>query len=141
MVQFFVMLELFSAAMAKQTILPKASGIDPKNVVEYMDRWSSQARKGTLELLLLLFIQKKEYYGYELIEDMKTILVAEVSEGTLYPLLNRMQKDELISSEWREMGSGVPRKYYTLTLFGKQILEAMKQEWLSISFAIQKLSM
>lgn len=111
------------------------------DIAEHLEKWSSQVRKGTLEFILLLFMQKKEYYGYELIEDVKQILAADLSEGTLYPMLNRLQKEGLISSEWREMGSGVPRKYYTITPNGTHALDAMKQEWLKMSFAIQKLSL
>ncbi len=110
-------------------------------ITDHLDKWSSQVRKGTLEFILLLFVQKKEYYGYELIEDVKQVLAADLSEGTLYPMLNRLQKEGLITSEWREMGSGVPRKYYTITPIGAQSLDAMKKEWLKISFAIQKLSL
>ncbi|TAE25794.1 MAG: PadR family transcriptional regulator [Candidatus Kapaibacterium sp.] len=127
--------------MPNTTSPQQSEEIQETSLSLYLEKWSSQVRKGSLELLLLLFMQKKEYYGYELIENVKTILMANVSEGTLYPLLNRMQKDGLISSQWRTMGVGIPRKYYTISPLGKKALETMKQEWLTMSIAIQKLSL
>ena len=53
----------------------------------------------------------------------------DISEGTIYPLLNRLKKDELIASRWVEMETGIPRKYYHITEKGLQTLKDMKVSW------------
>lgn len=53
----------------------------------------------------------------------------DISEGTIYPLLNRLKKEELIASRWVEMEAGIPRKYYQLTEKGHQTIRDMKVSW------------
>lgn len=92
-------------------------------------KWESQVRKGALDFLILLFLSKKEYYGYELIKVVKETTRLEISEGTIYPLLNRLKKEALITSRWLEMDSGLPRKYYQITEKGVLALKEMNRSW------------
>jgi len=86
-------------------------------------RWKSQIKKGLIEYIILLLLEKKTYYGYDLLDKITAVSSIEIAEGTLYPLLNRLKKDELVTSKWQEMESGIPRKYYTITQKGmKQII-------------------
>jgi PadR family transcriptional regulator PadR len=96
---------------------------------ELIRKWESQVRKGALDFLILLFLGKKEYYGYELIKVVKETTRLEISEGTIYPLLNRLKKEELITSRWLEMESGLPRKYYQITEKGAGALKEMNRSW------------
>lgn len=82
---------------------------------------------------------KKEYYGYELIRDINKFTEMDLSEGTIYPLLNRLKKEELISSNWVEMETGIPRKYYHITPKGREAMKTMKNSWIQITNSIQDL--
>ena len=98
--------------------------------------WESQVRKGVLELVILVYLQCREMYGYELIRSIKDGTQIQVSEGTIYPLLNRLLKERLIESRWAEMDSGKPRKYYRLTRLGSELLPAVKRAWWTFSQSI-----
>jgi len=91
--------------------------------------WESQIRKGMLDFLILLFLKQKEYYGYDLIKTIKQTARLDISEGTIYPLLNRLKSQKLITSRWEEKEVGLPRKYYQITASGLDVLEAMKSSW------------
>ena len=88
-------------------------------------RWKSQIKKGLLEYIILLILQKKPFYGYDLMEQLKTTIALDVAEGTLYPLLNRLKKEGLVDSQWKEMKTGIPRKYYHITPKGEEQVELM----------------
>ncbi len=106
---------------------------------EKLNKWGAQIRKGLLDFIILLYLRKKEYYGYELIREINKLAGMDISEGTIYPLLNRLKKEELIESKWVEMETGVPRKYYRITESGMNALESMKDSWMQISFSLQQL--
>lgn len=96
---------------------------------EVIQRWMPQFRKGLLEFIILLKLQQGEIYGYELAVEIKKLTSIEVAEGTLYPLLNRLKRDQLVISEWKTAEIGTPRKYYQITEFGIETLTKMKQVW------------
>jgi PadR family transcriptional regulator PadR len=62
-----------------------------------------------------------------------------VVEGTLYPLLNRLLKERILKYEWQESTQGPPRKYYSLTLDGEEVLRQLNSSWLEISNTVNKL--
>ena len=107
--------------------------------IEKIAKWESQVRKGILDYIILICLEKQEYYGYELIKSIKEKTGLNVSEGTIYPLLNRLKKDELIISNWIEMETGIPRKYYNITDIGKSVLSGMKEAWEKFTFSINQL--
>ena len=76
-----------------------------------------------LSLVVLNILSKGEFYGYELVEEIRRYPNIDVAEGTLYPLLIRLKEDNMVSSEWVEQESGIPRKYYMLTRDGEENLE------------------
>ena len=108
--------------------------------IKFIDKWESQVRKGTLEFIILLYLQNKQYYAYELIIDIKKTISMDISEGTIYPLLNRLKKEGLISSKWIEMETGIPRKYYSIEEMGSEILGSMKISWGELSESVTKLT-
>lgn len=107
---------------------------------EFIEKWKSQVKKGTLSFIVLNAISKKELYGYELIEIIKNTTAIEIAEGTLYPLMNRLKKEGLATSKWVEQESGIPRKYYVLTKEGISTLEHMKNYWNELEISIKKLT-
>lgn len=93
---------------------------------ENYEKWSSQFRKGYIELCVLITLDKKaSSYGFELLQIFEQAGLS-INEGTLYPLLNRMQKNNLLDSEWQPPADGGhPRRFYSLSEEGKQVLPLM----------------
>jgi len=106
---------------------------------EFVVKWESQVKKGTLSFIILNVLKGNEFYGYELIDRIKQFTQIEIAEGTLYPLMNRLKKDELVESKWVEQESGIPRKYYKITEEGEKTLKEMQAYWIDINSSIQKL--
>ncbi|WML41621.1 PadR family transcriptional regulator [Neobacillus sp. OS1-2] len=101
---------------------------------------SSQLLKGILEGCLLSVIAKGETYGYEMMEKLYAYGLTMVSEGSIYPLLLRMKKEGLVTTTQKELPSGGPkRKYYSLTIKGREELEEFKGRWSAISTSVNKL--
>lgn len=98
----------------------------------------SQMRKGVLEYCILSIISRQEVYTSDILEALRQADLLVV-EGTLYPLLSRLKNNGLLKYRWQESTDGPPRKYFTLTDEGVQLLEALNQEWGIISKAINKL--
>lgn len=91
--------------------------------------WESQARKGLMEMVLLGLLRERERYGYELVRDAQEKLQQRVVEGTVYPLLARLDREGLVSSAWRLGDAPQPRKYYALTPEGQAACTAMARAW------------
>ena len=106
----------------------------------FIAKWQSQVKKGTLTFIILNVLQNNEFYGYEFIEEVKKLTKIEIAEGTFYPLMNRLKKENLVTSKWVEQESGIPRKYFSLTDIGKETLEQMKDYWEDLSSSIKKIS-
>jgi PadR family transcriptional regulator PadR len=106
-----------------------------------VDNWKTQIRKGYIELCVLLSIRaKKRVYGFDLIEQL-SLASLEVKEGTLYPLLNRMSTDGLLSASWdMENAKGHPRKFYSLTKEGAAFLAQLEDEFAEMVLIFKKLS-
>lgn len=85
--------------------------------------------KGVLDGCLLAIIKNKEVYGYELADKLESYGFDSFSEGTIYPLLMRMQKEELVSSTLRKSTAGPRRKYYSLTEKGEEELKMFQERW------------
>lgn len=94
---------------------------------------------GSTRLLLLNLLSKKPYYGYEIIKTLKVQSndVFDMKEGTLYPILHKLENEEMIRSYNQEV-SGRTRKVYTITEKGKEVLAKDKQEWEEFSVAVNQ---
>lgn len=87
-----------------------------------------QMRKGILEFCILHIISRGEVYASDMLEELTSAKIIVV-EGTLYPLLTRLRKAELLEYKWVESTSGPPRKYYTLTQEGSKFLDKLNTTW------------
>ena len=102
----------------------------------YLSEISKQLKKGVIEILILSLLSREEMYGYQLIQELDTRSsgVFKMREGTLYPVLYRLEDNKYIESFWEQDHErrSVPRKYYRITPAGLKALENMKQEleWL-----------
>jgi len=105
----------------------------------FVTNWKSQVKKGTLTFIILNVLKENEYYGYELIEQIKKHTEIEIAEGTLYPLMNRLKTENLVNSKWVEQETGIPRKYYSLTEMGIKTLVQMNDYWKNLEIVIRKI--
>ncbi|MDU5262499.1 MAG: PadR family transcriptional regulator [Clostridium celatum] len=96
----------------------------------------SQMLKGLLEGCILEVINIQETYAYEISNKLSKYGFGEISEGTIYPIILRLQKNELITATLRDSNSGPKRKYYRLTEKGEESLKQFKLDWLELSKAI-----
>jgi PadR family transcriptional regulator, regulatory protein PadR len=99
----------------------------------------SQLLKGILDGCILAVIEKEPVYGYELSRKLQASGLQDVSEGTIYPVLLRLQKNKWITGEMRPSESGPNRKYYSLTEDGKAALVEITQEWEYLSVPVNQL--
>jgi len=104
---------------------------------ERIDPMNIQLKKGVMEIVVLSMLQRKDFYGYELVTEISKYI--EMSEGTIYPLLNRFKKDGLVETYLAESHSGPPRKYYRITKDGKVEYQESVREWIEFTKAVQKL--
>jgi len=90
--------------------------------------------------LILAILARGEIYGYQIIQNVIDLSggILEWSEGMLYPVLHRMEKENLIRSQWRISDKGRRRKYYRLTEEGRRELEREKEQWMSIHRLLAK---
>jgi PadR family transcriptional regulator PadR len=93
-----------------------------------------QLRKGVLELCVLALLSRGDAYGYEIASRLAQGI--GMGEGTVYPLMRRMQSDGLVATYLVESPSGPPRKYYRLTDAGRASFDAQKIEWTAFSAAV-----
>ena len=95
-----------------------------------------QFKKGVLEMVVLLTLLKKDMYGYELVNEVSKIIA--INEGTVYPILKRLTNENYFESYLEESSEGPPRKYYKITMLGKERAAELKKEWETFTKAIRK---
>jgi PadR family transcriptional regulator PadR len=95
-----------------------------------------ELRRGSLTLAVLAQL-RSEHYGYTLRKALVD-LGLDIDEGTLYPLLRRLETQELLTSEWREEG-GRNKRFYKLSPEGKQILKQLLAEWKEINASLDRI--
>lgn len=103
-----------------------------------VDKWEAQLRKGGLELAILAALWREERYGLEVLRVLADNGL-QVSEGTVYPLLSRLRREALVSTEWVESRDGPPRKYYGLTPVGRERIRAMAIRWRNFNQSLSTL--
>jgi PadR family transcriptional regulator PadR len=96
---------------------------------EEIENKTTQLRKGILELAILSALYRKTHYGYSLVRDLTVSETIKLKEGTIYPILSRLAKEGLVRTEWVESNQGPPRKYYSLTSAGRNMCEALNEEF------------
>lgn len=96
-----------------------------------------QIKKGALDFCVLALIARGESYGYEIVKTLEEQGLT-TTEGTVYPLLARLQKEGLVTSAWRQMGEGNPRKYYRITDKGQAALILFQEHWVEFVDAVNQ---
>lgn len=96
----------------------------------------NELRRGTLVLTVLSQLES-EQYGYSL-KQLLSERGLEIDQGTLYPLLRRLEKQGLLDSEW-SIETSRPRRYYVLNETGRETLETLKQEWIDLTSVMEAL--
>lgn len=104
-----------------------------------MENARAQMRKGFLDFPVLLIIGSEAVYASDIIERLHVTGLALV-EGTLYPLLSRLTRAELVTYEWRESPTGPPRKYYSLTKAGEGVVAELEDTWRMLNKTITTLT-
>ena len=97
--------------------------------MEVADNWTTQLRKGVLELCILNVIGRRRVYGYDIVRQLRDIDALVLREGTIYPILSRLKRDGLVRTSLEESPEGPARKYYELTRRGEQLLTEMNSYW------------
>ena len=95
-----------------------------------------QLRKGVLDLCVLALLERSDGYAYDIASRLADSI--GMGEGTIYPLMRRMQTDGLVRTYLEESSSGPPRKYYQLTKAGHAALAAQKAEWNVFTASVAK---
>ena len=91
--------------------------------------------------LLLSILAEGESYGYEIMQKVRELSGGHIewSEGMLYPVLHRLEREGLIESEWKESENGRERKYYSLSSDGRKALNTERQQWLAVHNTLGRL--
>jgi PadR family transcriptional regulator PadR len=95
-------------------------------------------RKGLLEFAVLRVIAREKLYVAEMLQRLASTEFA-TQEGTLYPLLSRLRRENLVDYEWQESGAGPPRKYYLLTDTGRRELDDLQGYWNHLNDTLTRL--
>ena len=106
------------------------------------DKYIRQMKKGVLDMLVLKLLNKEQKYGYQLIYELqeKSGELFILKEGTLYPILYRLEDDGLVQSCWSSPeGKQMARKYYQITESGKQALFEIGELWMQMSDGIRQI--
>ena len=90
---------------------------------------TSQLLRGVLDMCLLALISEEPSYGYEMVRKLEQRGLELVSEGTIYPLLSRLQRRGLVETYLTPSTGGPPRKYYRVTAHGRNVLGVWTSEW------------
>ena len=101
--------------------------------------WTTQARKGALELAVLNALNGDRLYGYDIVRILRGYDGLIIADGTVYPILSRLKADGLVSATIEESPDGPPRKYYELTRAGRQALTEMNEAWESLVSSVRAL--
>ena len=103
----------------------------------YAENLATQLRKGFLAYCVLRVCRTSRYTSdiIQALSDAELVVV----EGTIYPLLSRLQKDGLLTHEWQESEQGPPRKYYKITKFGEEVVEVLTARIVELNKTLKKL--
>jgi len=94
--------------------------------------------RGVVEHCVLALLREGESYAFELVRVLGARGLV-TSEGTIYPLLARLRRDGLVSTDWRESDAGPPRRYYRITDEGRRVLDTFITDWTAFRDAVDAL--
>ena len=96
-----------------------------------------QFKKGVLELCVLSLLSSRDRYGYDVSESLSKHI--GISDGTVYPILRKLKDDGFVTTYLSEESGGPPRKYYSLTGFGRSEYVRERDEWLGFAETVGKI--
>lgn len=96
-----------------------------------------QLKKGVLDMCILYILNKNDSYGYDITEKISKFI--EVSEGTVYPILRKLNDDNFLTTYLMESMNGPPRKYYQITDLGRKRYLKLKEDWEKINVQVSRL--
>ena len=109
-----------------------------KSAELYAEALATQLRKGFLAYCVLRVCSKEPKYTSDIITTLRNAELVVV-EGTIYPLLSRLQKDGLLTHIWQESEQGPPRKYYRTTTYGRDVAKALETHITTLNATLKKL--
>lgn len=95
----------------------------------------TQLRRGVVQHCVLALLEVEPRYSYDLVTALGDHAPLVTSEGTIYPLLSRLRRDGLVTTFLQDSDAGPPRRYYELTLAGRQRLAAFRTDWVAFRHA------
>lgn len=95
----------------------------------FFNNWTTQLRKGLLQLCILNAISGQRLYGYDIVRQLREVEGLVIGEGTIYPILSRFKRDGLVHTTLEESSEGPARKYYQLSRRGQKLLSRMNDVW------------
>ena len=101
--------------------------------------WTTQLRKGALDLAVLNALNGDRLYGYDIVRILRRHEGLIISDGTVYPILSRLKADGLVRATIEESPDGPPRKYYELTRAGRDALTEMNEAWDALVSSVENL--
>lgn len=107
-----------------------------------IEKYERQMKKGVLDMLILRLLEYSPKYGYQMISELKEKSGDAfcLKEGTLYPVLYRLEENRYVESYWQEAsGKQVPRKYYRITAEGREALAKIAASWEKIAAGISQI--
>jgi DNA-binding PadR family transcriptional regulator len=111
-----------------------------KKAQEEFDRWSKEVKRGAASLAILAVLDRRSTYGYEVVRNLgEQASFLQLEQGTVYPLLRRLEQRELLTSEWNYDDPTKPRKYYLITMEGQSALQMMSKTWSVLSDEMKNL--
>lgn len=125
----------FASYLASQDTLRYLTVI--KGDVDVSETIEIQLKKGVLTLCVLALLNRRDSYAYEIASTLSDAI--DMGEGTIYPLMRRMQSDGQVETYLVESSSGPSRKYYRLTDAGRRALDAQRTEWRGFVRAVETL--
>ena len=110
--------------------------------VESLGLYRRELLKGSTETLILSLLMDQTMYGYQLVKEMERRSGGyfHLKEGTLYPALHRLERDGLIDGHWEQSETGQSRRYYHISVAGKDKLGAMLNEWNTFTTAVNQVA-
>jgi PadR family transcriptional regulator, regulatory protein PadR len=107
---------------------------------EFFANWTTQMRKGLLELSVLAALRGRRLYGYDIVKRLGAVGGLVMGEGTVYPILRRFKKEGLVETTLVESDEGPARKYYQLTPKGRLTLAKMLAAWAEVRNGIDQVA-
>lgn len=101
---------------------------------EIMERFETEVRRGMMQVTIMCLLEQ-DHYGYDIIKNLGDVGIV-IDDGTLYPILRRLEEDKLLVSRWEITGPR-PRKYYVITEYGKDIRDKMLASLASMNTALE----